>query len=152
MSILFDFGFFFGFVSDEHNPLCSCFGIVRFCKAVGPHIPVEDRNVDVGVQFLDLERILYRCGAASPAAVGPFFIPRSHTLNHHNVFGLSHLVRSIDNPIFQFKLRDNAWVFTVEIFVRLPFLSACGQDRCAMFNLPVIHGRRYHHPGREVSF
>src|SRR4030042_5638889 len=107
ITVLCDFRFFFGVILDEENPFSAGPGIIGFHKPVRPHIAIQDVDPGVWIECFDLQCILHCVGAAGSAAVRSLCIPRSNTLDHANLICANHVVRMVDDPIFQIKLGDN---------------------------------------------
>ena len=71
-------------VAKEQDTLASCLFVVVFKQTVHPHIPIEDNDLHIRVQFLEFQRVFHRSLATDTAAVGVILIAGAHTLNHHH--------------------------------------------------------------------
>ena len=86
----------------------------------------------VGILLFEVQRVLDRCGAADPAAIGPLFISRSHALDHDDA--IRPRERALHQLFFQLHLRHDAIVFSVCVKpARLQLLAArCHNDNTVL--------------------
>ena len=69
-------------VADEPHPGPSRLQVIFLQEAVGHDVPEEDHHVEAGLGLLELQGVLYRVGAANPAAIRPLLVPRPDALDH----------------------------------------------------------------------
>jgi hypothetical protein len=135
---------------EKDNPMLPGFSIVVLHEAIGPDIPVQDVHVGLRVELFDVEGILHGILAADAGAVGIFFIPGSHTLDH------DHITKIIGPLIFkalaQFNLGRHPVIFAISELLWHILIGTGGEDNHTMVNLPLVHARAHHDLCGEISF
>ena len=71
-------------VAKKQDTLASCLLVIVFQQTVHPHIPKEDNDLHIRIQFLEFKRVFDRSLATDTAAVGIILIAGAHTLDHHH--------------------------------------------------------------------
>ena len=121
-------------VANEDDPGLPGFLVERLPLPVGPHVPVNDIDIAVGIDVLEFQRTLHRMGAADAAAVGTLRLPGTHALNENG--GLDVLEGGVlfPEPAIQFLMGHDSGILAEEVFIGLKFLAA-GSDN----GDPVLH-------------
>jgi len=78
----------FRLVTYESDLPVRRFPVIVLFQSVCPHVPVKDIDIDIGIDFLQSQGVLYRFAAAYPTAVVPIFIPATHALYHYQAVSI----------------------------------------------------------------
>ena len=70
------------FKPDKDNPQVSGFRVKVFHQAISPDIPIEHKNIGIGIFLFDDQGVFDRILAADPGTVDIFFVSGTHALDH----------------------------------------------------------------------
>ena len=143
-----DHGLVVRLVADELDALARRLAVVVLPEPVGPHVPEDDGDIDLGGGLSQLQGVLDRLAAADPAAVVSLRRSAAHALDHHHALDARHRWFFRGEPPFQLEQRQYPIVLPVEVFGRLVLLGAGRDDRRAVAYLP--HPALGPHLGREI--
>ena len=141
----------FRLIPEENHAQFPCFGIIIFQQAIGPDVPVKDKDLGIRVKFFDVKGIFDGALAADPGTIGIFFVSRSHTLNH------DHLVQILGpfffQPLGQFHLGHHPLdPRRTEIPWAVYSLAPVAKNHDPMVDFSFIHAGPHQNFGVKISF
>ncbi len=120
-------------IGDKDHTHLAGLKVRIFGKTIGAHIPVEDDDLRIWIDFLDLQNILQGVITADLGAVIQIITARTGTLNHDQGAGRPGLglTRQL---LLQLLLGDNLFGLAEQILVRAMLTAAGGDNDDAMVN------------------
>ena len=113
-------------VANEDNPQGSRLPIELLPHSVGADVPVKNEDIHLRSRLLEGDRLLYGEGAADLAAIGPFRLTGTHTLNEDDTVGFVQPPRC--EGILQLVPDEYPGMLPAQVLIGVGGMGACCQN------------------------